>query len=90
MRHSSFVIPADEGAQHAEHTRGMTGSVSQGLTLLEKAVNNAESQPRLSQYSQQLNWLSEAYLIAGRTDDAIVHAKSALKLARHNGERSAR
>jgi class 3 adenylate cyclase/tetratricopeptide (TPR) repeat protein len=65
----------------------MTGRLAEALPLLEQAVERARRVDRRRE-TQWLAYLSEAYLRAGRPDDAYVMAERLLALGRERGERS--
>jgi tetratricopeptide (TPR) repeat protein len=61
-----------------------SGRVAEGLTLLEQAVER----PTMKRfYTPQVSWLGEAYLLAGRREEANRVASRALSLARDKKER---
>ncbi len=62
------------------------GQVKDGLALLEGATDEAVRQSMKWQLSQQLNWLGEALLIAGRPEMARGCAERAAKCAKRHGE----
>jgi len=65
----------------------MTGRLADALPLLEQAVERAQRVDRRRE-TQWLAYLSEAYLRAGRLDDAHAMAERLLALGRERGERS--
>jgi tetratricopeptide (TPR) repeat protein len=65
-----------------------TGRLAEALPLLEQAVERAVSVDRRRE-TQWLAYLSEAYLRAGRLDDAYATVERLLALGRERGERSA-
>ncbi|HEX2280083.1 MAG TPA: AAA family ATPase [Candidatus Tectomicrobia bacterium] len=65
----------------------MTGRLAEALPLLEQAVERARRVDRRRE-TQWLAYLSEAYLRAGRPDDAHAIAERLLALGRERGERS--
>jgi tetratricopeptide (TPR) repeat protein len=65
----------------------MTGRLAEALPLLEQAVGRARRVDRRRE-TQWLAYLSEAYLRAGRPDDAHAMAERLLALGRERGERS--
>jgi tetratricopeptide (TPR) repeat protein len=65
----------------------MTGRLAEALPLLERAVERARRIDRRRE-TQWLAYLSEAYLRAGRPDDAHAVAERLLALGRARGERS--
>ena len=65
----------------------MTGRLAEALPLLEQAVERARRVDRRRE-TQWLAYLSEAYLRAGRLDDAHAMAERLLALGRERSERS--
>ncbi|HKA63101.1 MAG TPA: AAA family ATPase [Methylomirabilota bacterium] len=61
------------------------GSV--GLATIEEGVQRGTALRILSRQAQRLTWLAEAYLLAGRSDDAAAAAADAHRLATEQGER---
>src|SRR5262245_11831147 len=64
----------------------LSGRVTEGTALLEQAVGQTASK-RSSGQAFRLSWLSEAYLRAGRIEEAASHAERALEFARNYQER---
>jgi class 3 adenylate cyclase/tetratricopeptide (TPR) repeat protein len=64
----------------------LSGRVAEGTTLLEQAVGQTASK-RSSGQAFRLSWLSEAYLRAGRIEEAASHADLALEFSRNCKER---
>jgi tetratricopeptide (TPR) repeat protein len=64
----------------------MTGRLAEALPLLEQAAERARRVDRRRE-TQWLAYLSEAYLRAGRQDDAHAVAERLLALGRERGER---
>jgi class 3 adenylate cyclase/tetratricopeptide (TPR) repeat protein len=64
----------------------LSGRVAEGTTLLEQAVGQTASKRRSGQ-AFRLSWLSEAYLRAGRIEEAASHAELALEFSRNHQER---
>jgi tetratricopeptide (TPR) repeat protein len=61
-----------------------SGRIAEAVTLLEQAIEK----PTIRRYySQQVSWLGEAYLLAGRRKEANQAASHALSLAREKKER---
>ncbi len=56
------------------YAHALAGRVTEGLTLLEEALTQAERRMRYAR-GVWLSWLSEAYLLAGRPGDAIAAAQ---------------
>jgi tetratricopeptide (TPR) repeat protein len=61
--------------------------MTEALPLLEQSVDQAASRGILADQSLRVAWLSEAYLLASRLDEAIVYAGRALDLSRTHRER---
>jgi tetratricopeptide (TPR) repeat protein len=61
-----------------------SGRIAEAVTLLEQAV---EKPTIRRSYSQQVSWLGEAYLLAGRREEAHQSASRGLSLAREKKER---
>jgi tetratricopeptide (TPR) repeat protein len=64
----------------------LSGRVAEGTALLEQAVGQTASK-RSSGQAFRLSWLSEAYLRAGRIEEAASHAERALEFSRNHQER---
>jgi len=62
------------------------GRFAEALPLLEQAVEHAVSMSMMGHQSISLAGLSEAYLLAGRADDALSLAERALHLSRTHQE----
>jgi class 3 adenylate cyclase/tetratricopeptide (TPR) repeat protein len=69
------------GAAYALH-----GRTDEALPLLKRAAAEAASMSRLSGHSLRLIHLGEAYLDAGRVEDALAAARRGLELARQHKE----
>ena len=67
------------------HTR--LGQVEPGLALLESAVAHGARAGIMSSHSLWLIYLAEAYLLAQRPSDSLVHGRRALALSREHDER---
>src|SRR5499433_760201 len=63
------------------------GRIEFGLALLEDAVSRGGRAGIMSSYSLWLIYLAEAYALARRESDSIVHGRRALALAREHKER---
>src|SRR6185437_7798759 len=59
-----------------------------GIPLLEQTVRIAESKGFVARHALRLAYLSDAYLISDRVDDATATATRALELANEHGERA--
>src|SRR5215468_6453087 len=64
----------------------LSGRVTEGTALLEQAVGQTASK-RSSGQAFRLSWLSEAYLRAGRIEEAAAHAERGLEFSRNHQER---
>lgn len=64
----------------------LRGQVTAALPLLEHVVEHNRSTKSLCNQALRVAWLSEAYLCAGRTDDARHRAQQALQLAQTHQE----
>ena len=64
----------------------LSGRITEGTALLEQAVGQTASK-RSSGQAFRLSWLSEAYLRAGRVEEAAAHAEHALEFSRIHQER---
>jgi DNA-binding SARP family transcriptional activator len=65
----------------------LSGRAADGLPLLNDAVQHVTRTGGLFAQVRLLVWLGEAYLLAGRIDDATTTATEALNLCRARGER---
>jgi tetratricopeptide (TPR) repeat protein len=83
--HIPFVFPFVASLLGA--TRVSSGQLSEGLELLEHALEVAVSMKNELFRVLLLGWLSEGYSLTGRTGDAFEHAQHALKLSRDYKER---
>ncbi|MBI1847349.1 MAG: tetratricopeptide repeat protein, partial [Candidatus Rokubacteria bacterium] len=63
------------------------GRADEGVTLLERAVQQSSSVRRMRGHSSWIAWLGEAYLRAGRVEDAMQLAQDALAVSREHGRR---
>jgi len=70
------------GAAHA-----LSGRLAEALPLLEQAVAQSESMHIMGGHALQVAWLSEAYVLAGRPEEALQFAGRALDLSRAYKER---
>ena len=64
----------------------LSGRIAEGTALLEQAVGQTASK-RSSGQGFRLSWLSEAYLRAGRIEEAASRAELALEFSRNHQER---
>lgn len=65
----------------------MIGRAGEGLPLLEQAVEAALERKQIVNRAPLVIQLAEAYLLAGRLEDARLRAAEGLELARRHGER---
>jgi tetratricopeptide (TPR) repeat protein len=65
----------------------LSGRVAEALPLLERALEEVERSGHLYEQALFVTWLSEAYLLAGRREEASAGAARALVLARAQQER---
>jgi class 3 adenylate cyclase len=83
-RHAEIVAEASRATAHLGYACLHTGRIAEALTLLEQAVER----PTMTRfYSQQVSWLGEAYLLAGRREEANGIASRGLSLAQNKKER---
>jgi class 3 adenylate cyclase/tetratricopeptide (TPR) repeat protein len=75
------------GGSYLGYALALDGRVSQGLPLLEQTTGSAISMSFIARHSLRVAYLGEAYLLAGRIDDAAVAAGQALEFARLHKER---
>ena len=69
------------------HVLALSGHATQAVDLLEQGVRQADAFGLAWLRCQRLHYLGEAYLLAGRADDARRTADQALALAREREER---
>jgi tetratricopeptide (TPR) repeat protein len=65
----------------------LSGRVAEALPLLERALEEADRTGFLYEQALRVTWLSEAYLLASRREEASAGAARALALARTQQER---
>jgi tetratricopeptide (TPR) repeat protein len=83
-RNAEIVAEASRAVAQVGYVYLHSGGIAEALTLLEQAV---ERPTMRRTYTQQLSWLGEAYLLAGRREEAQKVASRALSLARDKKER---
>src|SRR4030095_7678774 len=65
----------------------LAGRHDEGIALLEQGVQEGAARRITARQSLWSAWLSEALLLAGHRDRALVHATQALELSREHGTR---
>jgi class 3 adenylate cyclase/tetratricopeptide (TPR) repeat protein len=73
---------------HLGYALSLAGRANEGIPILEKSIELAESRGFVARHSLRLAYVSEAYLTLGRNADALKAASRALELARMHGERA--
>src|SRR5919106_1361290 len=68
-------------------TYALDGRVAAGLALVEHGVEQQVARGRPRGLALVVTWLSEAYLLAGRLEDARQRAAQAVDLARQHQQR---
>src|SRR6266851_3998014 len=87
LRASGFGAPNILSA--LGHTYALSGRLPEALPLLEEAVRSDGSINAMGLgHAVRLSRLAEAYLRAGRTDEAVERARSAVDIARNHKERA--
>jgi tetratricopeptide (TPR) repeat protein len=76
-----------ETAAALGYAYALSGRVAEALPLLEQALEEVERSGFLYEQALHVAWLSEAYLLAGRREEASAGAARALALARAQQER---
>jgi tetratricopeptide (TPR) repeat protein len=74
-------------AAHLGYAYALAGRTAEALPLLEQAIARATSMRFLQNQALWLVYLSEAYLLAERLDEARAHAERALELSHIHKER---
>ena len=69
------------------YARALSGRVKEGIPLLEAGVEQAGANRITARHSLWVAWLAEAYMLAGRGEDATALAARALALSREHNER---
>jgi tetratricopeptide (TPR) repeat protein len=85
VRQILFLFPWIDSA--LGHAYALAGRVAEALPLLEGAAERDASMRLVAHQSIRVTYLSEAYLLAGRMDDATRFAGRALDLSRNHKER---
>ena len=75
-------------ALHLGYALSLASRASEGIPLLEKSIQVAESRGFVARHSLRLAYASEAYLTLGRELDALAAAERALDLARKHCEQA--
>jgi ATP/maltotriose-dependent transcriptional regulator MalT len=68
------------------HARCLAGRLTEGVALLEEALDFAASVKFIPCVSLWTGWLAEANILQGQTADATWHAERSLQLAREHKE----
>ena len=68
------------------HVKARLGQVEEGIGLLEQAIARTTASGILVSHANELAWLAEAHLLAGRTAEARDHAENAATVARQHEE----
>jgi len=74
-------------AFHLGYALALSGRVVDGIAMLEKTVELAQSSGFIARHSLRLAYLAEAYLVGGRDAEADTMALQSLDLARKHRER---
>jgi tetratricopeptide (TPR) repeat protein len=77
------IVAAPLGAAYA-----LAEQTSEALSLLEQAVEQAIAIPIMREHALWVVWLGEAYLLAGRLEEAHIQAQQALEFSQAHQERS--
>jgi class 3 adenylate cyclase/tetratricopeptide (TPR) repeat protein len=83
-RNAEIVSEFSRAGAQLGYANLYSGRIADALPLLEQAV---EKPTMRRSYSQQVSWLGEAYLLAGRREEANQVALRALSLSREKKER---
>ena len=78
--HNPLFVPQLTAALGVAYA--LDGRVTAGLALVEHGVEQQVARPRSRRLAPMVTWLSEAYLLAGRVEEAHTRAVQALDLAR--------
>ena len=66
--------------------RSNAGRLDEGLRLLEQSIEDSATVGRAGFLALNTTWLGEAYLAAGRVEDALARAERAIDLAKQHKE----
>jgi class 3 adenylate cyclase/tetratricopeptide (TPR) repeat protein len=83
-RRAGIVSETSRAMAHLGNAYLHAGRIADALTLLEQAVERSTIKRF---YTQQVSWLGEAYLLAGRREEANQAASRGVSLARKKKER---
>ena len=83
--HLRLVVPQVTALLGAAYT--LAGQTAEALLLLEQAVEQSVAVGYMFAHALRVVWLSEAYLCAGRLDEAYTQAQRALEFSRTHQER---
>ncbi|WP_257187583.1 MULTISPECIES: ATP-binding protein [unclassified Bradyrhizobium] len=75
-------------ALHLGYALSLDGRANEGIPILERSIQVAESRGFVARHSLRLTYASEAYLVSDRVVDALVASNRALDLARTHEERA--
>jgi len=75
-------------ALHLGYALTFENRASEGIAMLEDSIGVAETRGFAARHSLRLAYVSEAYLVTGRTEDAFSAGTRALELARSHQERA--
>ena len=75
-------------AFHLGYALSLAGRANEGLPILEKTVELAESKGFVARHALRLAYLAEAYLLTGRTEEAAAAGQRALQFALEHKERA--
>ena len=75
-------------ALHLGYGLALSDQPAEGIAMLKQSVNIAETRGFVARHALRLAYLGEAYMIAGRIEDATETASNALKLAQEHDEQA--
>ena len=83
--HLQLLFPQASASLGAAYA--LVGRTAKALLMLEQAVAQAVAMRYLFEHALRVVWLGEAYLLAGRLDEASTQAQRALEFSRAHQER---